>query len=850
MTTSRRSPRPRPSRRTRLRPQFDRLEERLALSASPAGLVPAVAPPPVAASLGAMGLASSLTVVAVDPAPGSALAAEPTAITVSFDRPIDGSVLFRDFRLDRVGSDGTLTPVAGDKAPIQFAEALDASGTAVVLSANGPLGPGRYRLSLLGNTPLSGLDGTSVIIRNGSDLPLGEFKIMAPGVRLGQATELGSPVSRVATVAGALATAADAALYRIELPQGHRWRLGVEVDAHRVGSPLDATLAVFDAAGRPIAVAQAGRSGSTNDPYLYVGLEPGVYYIGVSGKANVPGQAKGYDPVAGTRGSAGPGDVPGAFGLRVVADPADAATQLKTFAVDYADPTRAVPTGLTLQFAGPIDATAMVGHAAGLVTVVDASGRETVASAVGYDAARSTVTFVFAAPLPAGSYTVKLAGRGNLVDLAGRAPVAEGLPAGTLGTFVVGAAPAMSGPGDLGPLFLDAALAGVSGRVDLAAGATSSTRLVILVPGTYDLVTTYQGAAPSLGIAADGRFEPRPAGPEGAATHHSFTLAAGVIDLRIGGDSAAATGVGWTLILKGTSFDQLLNNGVGQSEALSLRLIAPASIASTSAPAGGGGGSGPSPSPTVSLPGGGPALPASTPGEGARGASASSSQGFGTGPAATASGGALYLAATAVGHPASQNDAISAVGPATGGGISALASSASGLPDGIAAGRGRRDQSRRSPGPGTPGEVAEGPTNPAADGPVVLAPADGAGALPPLPGAGADVAAADVAGPGPIERTTAALASWLRGASATAPAGGDDALLAAVDPSPGAADAGELEQRAETADLSGSVGVGVVAVALAHYHRKLAQWIERSRSRIVARRRGAQSPSDPDRPAA
>ena len=107
-------------------------------------------------------------------------------------------------------------------------------------------------------------------------------------------------------------------LYKITLAPGHFWRLGVELDAQRIGSNLLGALTLFDQQGNVLATRDTGTGlpSSPDDPYFFTGLNPGVYYIGVSGAGNLAGQTGGYDPVTGTIGSAGQAQAGGAMTSR------------------------------------------------------------------------------------------------------------------------------------------------------------------------------------------------------------------------------------------------------------------------------------------------------------------------------------------------------------------------------------------------------------------------------------------------------------------------------------------------------------------------------------------------------
>ena len=132
--------------------------------------------------------------------------------------------------------------------------------------------------------------------------------------------------------------------------------------------------------------AQTGRPDFPDDPFLFAGLDPGVYYVGVSGAGNLSGQPGGYDPVAGTIGTAGLSQSGGPFSLDLVADVADAPTRVTGFALIQDDPLASSPTGLTLNFSGPLDAASILGDGTGrsAVVAVDQAGKSWALTPIGY----------------------------------------------------------------------------------------------------------------------------------------------------------------------------------------------------------------------------------------------------------------------------------------------------------------------------------------------------------------------------------------------------------------------------------------------------------------------------------
>jgi hypothetical protein len=70
----------------------------------------------------------------------------------------------------------------------------------------------------------------------------------------------------------------DVDVYKIEAQEGQSFR--IEVQAARVGSPVDALLTLYDAAGRIIATGET--SATQRDPVMTITLKKaGVYFIGV-----------------------------------------------------------------------------------------------------------------------------------------------------------------------------------------------------------------------------------------------------------------------------------------------------------------------------------------------------------------------------------------------------------------------------------------------------------------------------------------------------------------------------------------------------------------------------------------
>ncbi|MEO6811713.1 MAG: PPC domain-containing protein [Isosphaeraceae bacterium] len=523
-----------------------------------------------------------LSVAASDPAPGARLIASPTTLAVKFDQPVAFWTIGRnDLLIDRVNTDGTTTPVIDPDGV--YDETLDPTGQWLSIALGQPLGPGHYRLSLSDESGLTGVDGSPLAVGGQT---VAEFTILSPGVKLSDAEDLGTPDATPTATAGVLDLAADPAsvrLYKITLPAGHHWRLGLEVSAQRDGGTLDAALALFDSLGRPIATDDMGRSDAPADPYLFAGLEPGVYYIGVSGRGNLPGQPGGYDPVTGDAGQTGSDQSGGPFRLHVVADPADAPISLTQLIVDRADPLNPTPTGLTLQFSGVLGldlSSNVLDQLTNGVELVDQAGRVWPLAASGYNDVEARYSYLLLGPLPAGSYTLRLPDQGGLTDLAGASPVAADvfgprLPRRVLATFSVDATALDPDPLDLGPLFPNTVQAGVSTETDLAAGASADVRFVVIHADYYELELSHSGGPISARLICENIDQALDADVDRKLPPSMIYLAPGVYHVQIKATGEQGAHVLLTHYADSSHWEALLANGVGQGPALGLRLIAP-----------------------------------------------------------------------------------------------------------------------------------------------------------------------------------------------------------------------------------------------------------------------------------
>ncbi len=446
--------------------------------------------------------------------------------------------------------------------------------TRIDLSLATPLQPGQYQVVLLGFNGVQGTDG-SFVNTLGQDQTLASFTVASPGATLADARYLGVVRSSVRTVQGSLDLAShpsDVALYSFVVPSGSTWRLGAEVQAERIGSPIDTVLTLFDARGHVLAVDDMGRPDASLDPYLFQAVSPGLYYLGVSGSGNVPGKPGGYDVALGIAGSNAQTQPSGAFQLQVVADPISKPTTVTSFQINT-DSITAQPIGFSIGFSGAIqiapDGSLRAESANRDLVLVDQNGRSWPIQAVALSHSQSTLTYVFDQTMPAGHYRLKLAEQGGLADLAGQRLQAPGRPDGVLAEFDVAPVSSLPDPGQLGPVF-----PGGSGilslpPVDLQAGEAWSTRFETVANGlTSFQVDVREGLVQVDLFGASGELAQSFITDKPRST---LPLKAGVWTVKIRAITGNPAHIQASLIT--TKPESLLENGVGQGPALSLRFV-------------------------------------------------------------------------------------------------------------------------------------------------------------------------------------------------------------------------------------------------------------------------------------
>jgi hypothetical protein len=552
-----------------LQPSLDSLDRRLVLNGSATSLLNVsgqMTMLPLTASL-----PNSLTIQSTNPGNSTVIAASPNELSVTFDRPVDPfSLSSQDFDLLHVASDGTTSPLGPqDPTLTEELDPTDPSGQRILLTVDGKLSAGSYRLQVDPNSQLMGLDGSSL---SGANSVVTGFQINRPSPSDASATDLGTVGSQVTSVLGHLDLTSDPSavnFVKIELPAGHRWLLGTEVSAHREGSLLKSRISLFDSTGRLVATSGLGMPDDPSDPYLFQGLQPGTYYVGVSGNGNVPTSA---DSWMSSQSSTAPNPDGGSYHLDLVAQTADQPASVLGIQADQADPSSNQSTGLTVQFSGPLDLKSLQDNGKSALQLVDASGRAWGLTPTFYDPAAGRLSLAFDQAIPQGSYLLQLHGSGSLLDLSGLVPVAKGFPAGTLGSLTIsGSSPSSTG---LGPIYPAQAQTGLSATaLSQPSGPTDEQDFEVVEPGIYaiDQLDTTPGVRFLIRDQAGKSFEP--AADPGQPSELVY-LPAGTYQLSVASDGPASR-VAFKIRLAQGVASSLLDAGVAQGPALALRLTNP-----------------------------------------------------------------------------------------------------------------------------------------------------------------------------------------------------------------------------------------------------------------------------------
>lgn len=870
---------PRKPRKCRRRPRLECLETRYLLSvSSDPGLINPLTDPSSTQdgsdTTGSSGTQDSSASPQDDSGAIQTLPQSPHTINVVFYEPIDPfSIGGMDFDLLSVAPDGTTTSLSTPTSPI-VTEPTDVSAPTdtLVLQVNRILPNGHYRLVLLGHSTLTGEMGDP-FTDGVHDVTIIDFKVQAPlkGVKLSDAKNIGIPTADETVVNGQLNFATNPVavnLYKFTLPTGHFWLTGLEISATRDGGTLQTALTLFNSKGKVIATSTIGNQDFPLDPYLFQGLVPGTYYIGVSDAKNIPGQSGGYDPVKGTPGSVSQDKVGGVYRLHVIATAADDPVKLTGSQLAYIDPLSKSPSGISLSFSGSVSLDTFRPLAFGKefagLELVDQDGKSWGITPVGFANSQTTINFIFDDQLPAGDYTLRIPQTGGLTDLAGLTPVAPGEPAGVLTTFTVEPQIGPTDPNNLGVF---------TKQVEQGIGLVGTLTPTPPPPGSPDgtpytpASTTYRFVVPV------GDFYQFEFTSSGAPITAQLTGPSGTIDLSptislqqllAGGYTLKETTTGTEPVevhtfikLALSSWEAHWNNGIAQGPSLNVALVAPStpdptggttSGTGTGSSSGSGSGSGSGSSGPFG-PGSGSSSPAQGSESGSGSGSGSGSSGghggslLSSSSASTASAGSglILTLGTLVGGP-SGSSTLSVVGPGVQTGTTALAFNGVGVPQGI-------NYGFSSFGESTSGEGGENVQDPEMD----LEPVNGAIPIAlQLANTADDRAEVDTEWP---TRTGDILARWFSAIpgsfSLTAPDAGQAAgdvpprLAARIEPKKdeGAREENEEVEQTEQAGIAVPLGMGLATVLLLKLRQPIRRWYARHNAK--ARQRNSQHAGAP-----
>jgi hypothetical protein len=543
-------------------------------------------------------------IASVSPSDGSVLTQTPQNLVVTFDQPgtAYGAAYF-DFQIYPVidGVVQTGSPVFGSPTmlypPPENADPPGApqNGTVleIPLELDGLTLPGgTYQINIVGQSSLEQqLAGPGIAPwSSGNDVPLTQFSLpYTSGITLSQPTaNLGTIGSTVDQVWGSLdssdvANAVD--LYQISLAAGHFWQLGLSVSAHAIGSSLLSDLTLFDSQGNVIASATTGLSSDPKDPYLFSGLNPGTYYVGVSASTNQAYGSGGYNPLTGLQGIAGLNQPGGSFELSLLAQPHDQSTHLVSFSLDRADAAESSPTGLTLAFSAPLSLSNLfqpdVQQTA--VEVVDSSGRIWPSTAEQYQVSDATLTLIFDEPLPAGQYSLIVPSQGGLTDLAGQPVTASGESPEVLASWTVTPGIGSAVQNNLGIIWPSTlnrliGLGAFSQTTLITADKNVTYRWVVTVPGFFVLQTQNSSGSLAIQNSGSGGTTVLDAGSTPGLNTYVMFLNDGVYDLRFTNLDSRPVSVSWALTIGSLDWEKIVDNGVGQGSALSLMAFTPAPV--------------------------------------------------------------------------------------------------------------------------------------------------------------------------------------------------------------------------------------------------------------------------------
>jgi hypothetical protein len=441
----------------------------------------------------------------------------------------------------------------------------------------------------------------------------------------------------------------DVDLYQFQVHGPGQQALIAEVDAGRIGSPLDPALSLFrlDATGALTFVASNDNTLNTTlatngqiplftDAVLFAGLTEGTYYLAVSSSPNVfdplaPPSAPVFDP---SITHSGMGFSTGDYVLSILVQ---ADTQPPTVVATIPSAWQildAPPSLLTVQFSENVNLQQLA-YLSGQqgqfdlasVFVEGADGKTYYPRFQSYDVQTRQATFLMLDALPQGVNILHLSGRAGLTDLAGNPLVGndasgdyvvgfdvEGPPRGSPGNPLLwieqGPNESFASPQDLGVLFPRELEKGVTITRNASPGASDTGdffRFQVLQSRTYIFSLTGRGlpsgTKPHL---QDATGKDLYLYPLAGGKQYSIDLPAGTYVVRVAGwTPAQAAGVSYSLTIKlAATTENPIPLTVGPAPAFRIRLgsDAPPATPPTTTPAGTPSSSPPPAGPSASSP--------------------------------------------------------------------------------------------------------------------------------------------------------------------------------------------------------------------------------------------------------
>ena len=235
-----------------------------------------------------------------------------------------------------------------------------------------------------------------------------------------------------------------------------------------------------------------------------------------------------------------PGD---RFRLPSVLSPAPTISRrdLLNFTLDHDDPHDTSPTGLTLNFSGPIDVSNLFlpDTQETALEVVDSSGQVWPITAENYNVSSYSLNMIFDQPLPAGSYRlISPAGEG-LADLAEQHVSGPLGSSGALASWSIAPQTSPRAAQDLGILWPISAnqtspinTGAFAQTTVLAPGQGEDYRWVVIVPGFYNLQTQLAGGPVAVFNIRDGISRVLDPGSTNQLNDYLMNLTDGVYTVR------------------------------------------------------------------------------------------------------------------------------------------------------------------------------------------------------------------------------------------------------------------------------------------------------------------------------